>query len=77
MHVVPRMIFGVPDINMPVGGMNALVARVKALSGGTRPVTTEEIAAALDETDRRVEYGLNFAKRNGFVQEVKGRCIAG
>ncbi|MEQ8789517.1 MAG: hypothetical protein RIC55_24700 [Pirellulaceae bacterium] len=77
MHVVPNKIFGVSKLNMPGGSMHALVMRVNALSGGTRPVTTEEIAAALDETISRVDHGLNYAKRMGFVQQVKGRWIAG
>ncbi|MEQ8788826.1 MAG: hypothetical protein RIC55_21115 [Pirellulaceae bacterium] len=57
--------------------MKALVVRVNALSVGTRPVTTDEIASSLNETVSRFEYGLNYAKRHEFVREVKGRWIAG
>ena len=31
----------------------------------------------MEETISRVEYGLNYAKRMGLVQEVEGRWIAG
>jgi hypothetical protein len=54
-----------------------LVDHVKKLSGGTRPVTMDQIAASMDTSISQVEYGLNYAKRMGFVQEVEGRWIAG
>lgn len=38
---------------------------------------TEQIAASLDDTISRIEYGLNYAKRLLIVQEVKGKWIAG
>jgi hypothetical protein len=71
------MIFGVSELNMPGGSIDVLVGHVKKLSGGTRPDTMDQIAASMDETISRVEYGLNYAKRMGFVQEVEGRWIAG
>ena len=61
MHVVPRMIFGVSELNMPGGRMNALVDHVKKLSGGKRPVTMDQIAASMDEMISRVRAELREA----------------
>jgi hypothetical protein len=77
MHVVPRMIFGVSELNLPGDSMDVLVDHVKKLSGGTRPVTTDQVATSMATSVSRFEYGLNYAKRMGFVQEVEGRWIAG
>lgn len=72
----PKRIICVADLDIPGPNTKTIVAKVKTMSAGRLPVTTEQVAAVLDCTVGQVEYSLNIAERVGLVKRVSQGWIA-
>ena len=72
----PRKIIGVADLNIPGPDTRTLVAQMKAMSDGKRPITTDELAKVLKCSVGKLEYTLNIANQVGLVRCVKQGWIA-
>jgi len=61
------------DLNFPVPNVERLVARLRTLFDGERPVTTKAIALAVGGDAPAIEAVLQRAERNGLVKQVIGQ----
>jgi predicted transcriptional regulator len=73
---MPKRIVGVADLNIPGPDTRTLVAQLKALSDGKRPITTDELAKVLKCSVGKIEYTLNIASQVGLVKRVRQGWIA-
>jgi hypothetical protein len=73
---MPKRIVAVADLNFPGPDTRTLVAQLKAMSDGERPVTTDELAKLLRCNVGMIEYTLNIAKEVGLVKRVNQGWLA-
>lgn len=73
---MPKRIVGVADLNISGPDTKTLVAQLRTISDGKRPITTDQIAKLLKCSVGQVEYTLNIAKAAGLVKRVKQGRIA-
>lgn len=64
----PRKIIGVADLNIPGPDTRTLVAQLKAMSDGKRPITADELANVLKCSVGKVKYTLNIANQVGLIR---------
>jgi len=61
------------DLNFPVPNVERLVAQLRTLFDGEKPVTTKAIALAVGGDVPAIEGVLQRAERNGLVKQVIGQ----
>jgi len=61
------------DLNFPVPNVERLVAQLRTLFAGEKPVPTKAIALAVGGDVPAIEGVLQRAERNGLVKQVIGQ----